>query len=619
MNKISLKLKNFLGKLKVVFAHFPLACMFALAFSVLFAYWLVNETCVYPPLTLKTTFYTWLWGCGIAMILTFSADMFCYLRENHGWKRILWNALAIAIAAVSSWIIYRQSQNDFIAYYVCAMLFATILTILAWPMLGQRRPNILWNYHARLFVTLAISAILSMIAFGGISLVLASIWSLFEVEIEKAVWVTFAVCSAFVIPYCTMALMPISKEEYDQPTAYSKWGKILVLYILLPIVCIDMLVLYVYAMTILFAWQLPNGGVTYWVLQYAVIGSLVCYLLMPVFCAEQPSKLRFFKQGFFISLLPLLILLFVGLYRRVHEYGFTTNRYLVLLAACWFTVVAILQIVRKSRNVNPLLISLWIISLLLLVGPWNMMKLPEQMQMRHFERIATEWHLMENGEIVPATDTLTWEQEKAISVSLDFFCNNKTYMRDFTQRFCNMTIVETDSLYENLELYGVKMMLAQKMNITYRNKWEKRNKSEIQNAQKKYFYFNRRENTDNIHDIAGYDYEFYTYLNLYKGEKTNLSYKKSLQINLWRDDKQQMLLHVSVNNHPFVINMVDSLQLSYYLKGDETSISLPPTSIFHEDDQIKFRMDIEQLNIEEDSTGNYALALCYFRGLVKVK
>lgn len=619
MNKISLKLKNFLGKLKVVFAHFPLACMFALAFSVLFAYWLVNETCVYPPLTLKTTFYTWLWGCGIAMILTFSADMFCYLRENHRWKRILWNTLAIAIAAVSSWIIYRQSQNDFIAYYVCAMLFATILTILAWPMLGQRRPNMLWNYHTRLFVTLAISYFLSMIAFGGISLVLASIQSLFVIEMEKAIWVTFAVCSAFVIPYCTMALMPISKEEYDQPTAYSKWGKILVLYILLPIVCIDMLVLYVYALKILFAWQLPNGGVTYWVLQYAVIGSLICYLLMPVFCAEQPSKLRFFKQGFFISLLPLLILLFVGLYRRVHEYGFTTNRYLVLLAACWFTVVAVIQIVRKSRNVNPLLISLWIISLLLLVGPWNMMILPKQAQLHRFERIATECHLIENGMIVPATDTLTWEQEQAISSSLDFFCNNKTYMRDFTQRFCDMTIVESDSLYENYGLNEIKMRLAQKMNITYRNKWDKRNKSEIQNAQKKYFYFNRRENTDDMLCIAGYDYEFYTYLNFYQREKTNLSYKNSLQISLWIDAQQQEMLHVSVNDHPFAVNVVDSLQLSYYLKGDEHYIYLSPTSIFHEDEQIKFRMDVKQLDFEKDSTGNYALSYFDFTGLVKLK
>ena len=613
MNKISLKLKNFLGKLKVVFAHFPLACMFALAFSVLFAYWLVNETCVYPPLTLKTTYYTWLWGCGIAMILTFSADMFCYLRENHRWKRILWNTLAIAIAAVSSWIIYRQSQNDFIAYYVCAMLFATILTILAWPMLGQRRPNMLWNYHTRLFVTLAISYFLSMIAFGGISLVLASIQSLFVIEMEKAIWVTFAVCSAFVIPYCTMALMPISKEEYDQPTAYSKWGKILVLYILLPIVCIDMLVLYVYALTILFAWQLPNGGVTYWVLQYAVIGSLICYLLMPVFCAEQPSKLRFFKQGFFISLLPLLILLFVGLYRRVHEYGFTTNRYLVLLAACWFTVVAVIQIVRKSRNVNPLLISLWIISLLLLVGPWNMMKLPEQMQMRHFERMATEWHLMENGEIVPAADTLTWKQEKAISVSLDFFCNNKTYMRDFTQRFCDMTIVESDSLYENYGLNEIKMRLAQDMNIIYWSAWDKRNESE---RNEKMIYFNNGKNIDGIRYIYGYDYIFNASS---RAEKVNLSYKNSLQISFWRDTKQQTLLHISVNNHPFIINVVDSLQLSYYLKGNEHYIYLSPTSIFHEDEQIKFRMDVKQLDFEKDSTGNYALSYFDFTGLVKLK
>ena len=69
----------------------------------------------------------------------------------------------------------------------------------------------------------------------------------------------------------------------------------------------------------------------------------------------------------------------------------------------------------------------------------------------------------------------------------------------------------------------------------------------------------------------------------------------------------------------FIINVVDSLQLSYYLKGNESPIHLSPTSIFHEDEQIKFRMDIEQLNIEEDSTGNYALDYFNFKGLVKLK
>ena len=246
-----------------------------------------------------------------------------------------------------------------------------------------------------------------------------------------------------------------------------------------------------------------------------------------------------------------------------------------------------------------------------------MMKLPEQMQMRHFERIATEWHLMENGEIVPAADTLTWKQEKAISVSLDFFCNNKTYMRDFTQRFCNMTIEETDSLYENLNLYEIKMMLAQKMNITYRSAWSKQDESEII-AQRNYFsfYFNGGKNTDGILYIDGYDYAFNASS---RAEKVNLSYKNSLQISFWRDTKQQTLLHISVNNHPFIINVVDSLQLSYYLKGNESPIHLSPTSIFHEDEQIKFRMDIKQLNIEEDSTGNYALDDFNFKGLVKVK
>ena len=186
-------------------------------------------------------------------------------------------------------------------------------------------------------------------------------------------------------------------------------------------------------------------------------------------------------------------------------------------------------------------------------------------------------------------------------------------MRDFTQRFCDMTIVESDSLYENYGLNEIKMRLAQDMNIIYRSAWDKRNESE---RNEKMIYFNNGKNIDGIRYIDGYDYIFNA---SHRREKVNLSYKNSLQISLWIDAQQQEMLHVSVNDHPFAVNVVDSLQLSYYLKGDEHYIYLSPTSIFHEDEQIKFRMDIEQLNIEEDSTGNYALDYFDFTGLVKLK
>lgn len=617
MNWITLKLKNLAGNLKSVFAHFPLACMFSLAFSILFSFWMLNETIYDCEFSfIGVPFYTLLWGSGTAMILTFSADLFCYLREKLGWQRLVCNAVAVLLAAISAWIIYRQAESDFIVYYVFAMLFAVLLTMLSWPLLGKRCPEMLWNYHIRLFLTLAASTCLSMIAFAGIALVLLSIQFLFGIELERTYTVAFSICIAFLMPCCTMAMLPIRKEAYDKKATYNKWGKVLVLYILLPIVCLETIVLYIYALKILFAWQLPNGGVAYLVLEYAIIGSLVCYLMMPVFYAETLSKLRFFKRGFFISLLPLLVLLFVGLYRRIHEYGFTTNRYLVLLAACLFTILAIFLIVKNSVNVNSILISLGVISLLLLVGPWNMMILPKQAQLHRFERIATECHLIENGMIVPATDTLTWEQEQAISSSLDFFIiDNKTYRHEFTQRFFNMTIEETDSICSYLNSYGLRTILAKKMNITYRDQFI----TNTNEPQSYYCYFDPITEDKTIRNIAGYDFAFTTYFTFDREKKENLSYKNSLQISFWRDTKQQTLLHISVNNHPFIINVVDSLQLSYYLKGDEHSIHLSPTSIFHEDEQIKFRMDVKQLDFEKDSTGNYALSDFDFTGLVKLK
>ena len=172
MNWITLKLKNLAGNLKSVFAHFPLACMFSLAFSILFSFWMLNEIIYDCEFSfIGVPFYTLLWGSGTAMILTFSADLFCYLREKLGWQRLVCNAVAVLLAAISAWIIYRQAESDFIVYYVFAMLFAVLLTMLSWPLLGKRCPEMLWNYHTRLFLTLAASTCLSMIAFAGIALV----------------------------------------------------------------------------------------------------------------------------------------------------------------------------------------------------------------------------------------------------------------------------------------------------------------------------------------------------------------------------------------------------------------------------------------------------------------
>ena len=177
---------------------------------------------------------------------------------------------------------------------------------------------------------------------------------------------------------------------------------------------------------------------------------------MPVFRSEQPSKLKFLDRGFFISLIPLLVLLFVGLFRRIHDYGFTTNRYIVLVIAIWFMAIAWIMIFRKSRNVTPLLGSLVVISMLALVGPWSMFSLPKSMQIKRFEKIVNEYHLLGNGKLVPSAEPLSREQNIALSESLDFFIDTKEYQHDFAEQYFGITPEETDFLINNYSYYDLK-------------------------------------------------------------------------------------------------------------------------------------------------------------------
>ena len=72
-----------------------------------------------------------------------------------------------------------------------------------------------------------------------------------------------------------MALMPIDREAYDRPLIYNKFMKVVIQYILLPLVCIEAVVLYIFTLTILINWELPQGNVAYLVFSYAIAGTFV--------------------------------------------------------------------------------------------------------------------------------------------------------------------------------------------------------------------------------------------------------------------------------------------------------------------------------------------------------
>ena len=622
MSKIKTKIKDLIQNMKQVFLRFPLACFFALVLAVLLSYLFVAYAHGRIPHH-RELFFSTTWGCGAAILLAFAADLFCHFRNADLKQRIWCNIAVVLAAAASAWLIYSQYNNGFIEYYFSTTLFVTLLLMLIWPTWGQQNIKMTWNYHIRLIFAIAVTYLLAHIIVFGILAILLSIQYLFNIEMLNIIAVAVAVVLAFFCPCCAMALMPINKDHYDKPLEYGKFLKVLVLYILLPLVCIEAIVLYLYAITILVSWQLPEGGVAYWVFSYAIAASIVWYLLMPVFRSEQPSKLKILDRGFFISLSPLLVLLFVGLFRRIHDYGFTINRYIVLAIAIWFTVISLIMIFRKSRNVTPLFSSLVVISLLALVGPWSMFSLPKSTQMKRFEQIANEYHLLENGKIVPSAEPLSREQNIALSESIDFFMESKDYQQDFAEQYFNITHAEGDSIIKKNSYYYFKEMLMYNMNGEYISEYDRREISDDvetiddEDVGHELSFYNE---DDKIYSIAQYDYAFSCTVenNDYRDDGSYKSQSDDVKIGIWINSHKQNILHFDINNNILDINVIDSLNLESLYKHKYGS-PLESNEIFHEDAHVKLYLNVKYCSVEKNKTDTLSLNRIRFDGFVKLK
>ena len=627
MSNFKSQIKEAFGNLKQVFVRYPMACVSAALFSACLCVFVYYVGIVYNIDSLfisEGVFYSVMWGSLFSVLLCFTAELFCHLRKVRTLYRVLWNAGAVLAAAAGGWLLHAQFSSGFFELYVFVLLFVALTLMVAVPTLGQRNSNMTWNYHIRLLFAIVAVAIVAPITLCGVDAILASIKFLFNVTVQTAIVISIGVVFGFLCPCCAMALMPIDREAYDRPLIYNKFMKVVIQYILLPLVCIEAVVLYIFTLTILINWELPQGNVAYLVFSYAIAGTFVWYLLRPVFRSEPPSKLRFLEKGYFISLLPLLVLLFVGIFRRLHDYSLTSARYIVLAGACWLTVASVLMLVKKDRNVTPLLMSLPAIALLLLIGPWSIISLPEKVQMNRFEKIATEYHLLENGKIVTPKEPLTREQNIQLSRSFDFFHTQDQYMCDVAERYFGISHAEADSIYQegNTFLsYLLRNDLFAKMKAVYIPDY--RDTDHEPTKQSTYYdFYGKNENW--LYNISDYDYTFCCNQQPWAEDRiyNYQSGETKILVNILEKD-----IRFRINGKDFTINVIDSLQLNPYLEVEiaqedifsHNHYTLPATRIEHEESNFKFAMEINNIGIEKDTLGKLKIEDVRFNGFMKVR
>ena len=178
-------------------------------------------------------------------------------------------------------------------------------------------------------------------------------------------------CSELLPLLMFLGLLPEGERKHDrvpQPTAFLHN---ILHYLFLPLAGLYLLVLYVYAGTIIARWELPDGWVSW----------LVTALMAGIIGIEgglYPSRVKSHKpvderiaRWLPLLTLPLLVLMTVGIGRRFLDYGITLNRLYLATLNVWFYFVCIGLAVGKARRISWIPISFSLVFLLTSVLPVN--------------------------------------------------------------------------------------------------------------------------------------------------------------------------------------------------------------------------------------------------------
>src|SRR5690606_32308523 len=113
---------------------------------------------------------------------------------------------------------------------------------------------------------------------------------------------------------------------------------------------------------------------------------------------EENRWINWFTKGFYLLMLPLLVLLFLAMYKRVGDYGITEQRYVLIMLGVWLLMIVVYFLIRGTQNIRVIPVSLTILCIIILIGPWSISSLSRDSQLNQL-KVLLEKKEMAQGEL----------------------------------------------------------------------------------------------------------------------------------------------------------------------------------------------------------------------------
>lgn len=241
----------------------------------------------------------------------------------------------------------------------------------------QRNVQMAWSLARALLVTGIIYLLYAAISY--------TIYSLFDLNyITWSGWFG----KVAVLLFCGLApVLFFAMEDHPEPIEIRRFWAVLLNWVLSPALLIYTAVLYIYAAKILITWNLPKGGVAIMVTVFFVVFFAAKMLQM----LTEPQPFKWFYDRFSLFVLPLLVLFWTGLARRLTDYGLTDSRYYLLLGGVLMTACVLVFLFRNRHGYFALTAgALCVVLLTVLLPPLRGEKVAMRAQLHRVRTIAQQ-------------------------------------------------------------------------------------------------------------------------------------------------------------------------------------------------------------------------------------
>nr|WP_294925321.1 DUF4153 domain-containing protein [uncultured Flavobacterium sp.] len=476
--------QNVLNAIQKTVLRFPLEVLTAIIGTILAI--ILNEIKYDNP---DRAFYEKaLMSSSLCLVLFLSLSLFFLSSNKKPILRFI-TSLILGSLIVAFIFSFREkiTQTEFQQFFVLNIALHLLVSFAGFLPKKYNQEEF-WEFNKQLFLRILTSGLYSVVLYGGLALAILAVEKLFKFDFYNNIYlyIFFTISGIFNTIFFLSGVPEINDEEIPLQLNYPKGLKNFTQYVLLPLISLYLIILICYEAKILVTLSLPVGWVSYLVLAFAITGILSFLLVHPIANENGNLWMRTFNRWFYFLLIPLLALLFWAILYRINLYGFTHERYYVLLLSIWLAVVVAYFLIRKQPKIKFIPISMCIAGLFSIVGPQSADSVSKYSQLSRFENYLQK------------TDKkLTFEQEQELSSIVAFL--DKNYGFEVMLPYADKKL---DKLYKKDKDPGINQIM-ESLGFKYRSEYARRDDA---NDSFNYYYY---ENDNNVvANIHGYDFMF---------------------------------------------------------------------------------------------------------------